>query len=273
MEDARGGAIESYSLGTLFDYQGRFGAAVNSKRDGLKTFRDLKDRTFWMAEILGGYAEALILAGRGQESQPYLDEALSLSRELKNDGLVAQTLYFEGDLSYYRDDAKSARSYYQRAVQAAANAKEPDKVLIAKADLARVDIEEGRAATAISSLRSLAKQAEEQGFAYMAVECSLYMAEAMIRNHDKEHAQQELERTLLRTDKLGLKPLSAKAHYLLATLLRESVNQAEAQQQYRNSLQLLDDMRKEPGADKILQRSDFKAMYDEASLWSQAAKK
>jgi len=30
-------------------------------------------------------------------------------------------------------------------------------------------------------------------------------------------------------------------------------------------------MRKEPGADKILQRSDFKAMYEEATR-SQAAK-
>ena len=63
INDTRGAAIESYSLGTLFDYQGRFGAAVNSKQSALKTFRDLKDRTFWMAEMLGGYAEALTLAG------------------------------------------------------------------------------------------------------------------------------------------------------------------------------------------------------------------
>jgi len=34
----------------------------------------------------------------------------------------------------------------------------------------------------------------------------------------------------------------------------------------------LDQMRKEPGADKILQRSDFKAMYEEATRWAQAAK-
>ena len=64
INDTRGAAIESYSLGTLFDYQGRFGAAVNSKQEALKTFRDLKDRTFWMAEMLGGYGEALTLAGR-----------------------------------------------------------------------------------------------------------------------------------------------------------------------------------------------------------------
>ncbi|HEY1424157.1 MAG TPA: tetratricopeptide repeat protein, partial [Candidatus Acidoferrum sp.] len=104
IDDPRGGAIEAYSMGTLFDYQGRFGAAVNSKQDALKTFRDLKDRTFWMAEILGGCGQALTLAGRGEESKQYLDEALSLSREIKNDGMVAQTLGFQGDVAYYHGD-------------------------------------------------------------------------------------------------------------------------------------------------------------------------
>jgi len=258
-------------MGILFDYQGRFGAAINSKQDALKTFRDLKDRTFWMAEILGGYAETLTLTGRGQESQAYLDEALNLSRELKNDGLVAQTLAFQGDTSYYRGDSKSARSYYERAVQAAEHTKEPDKMLIAKTGLAKTDIESGRAAAAITTLRSLAKQAEDQGFAYMAVECSVYMADAMIRDHDGSHARQELERALLQADKLGLKPLSAKAHYLLATALRAAGNQAEAQQHYRDSVQLLDAMRKEAGAEKILQRSDLKTIYDDASRGAQTA--
>ena len=273
MDDSRGAAVESYSIGTLFDYQGRFGAAINSKQDALKTFRNLKDRTFWMAEILGGYAEALTLAGRGQESQAYLDEALSLSRELKNDGMVAQTLDFEGDRAYYGGDVKSARSYYQSALQAAAHTKEPDKALIAKADLARVDIEEGHAAVAIGNLRSLARQAEEQGFAYMAVECSIDLAEAMMQTRDYSHARAELERALLRADKLGLKPLSAKAHSVLATVLRQSGNPADAQEHYRNSTQLINDMRKEPGAEKILQRSDFKAIYDAGSRWAQAATK
>ena len=265
MDDARGGAIESYSLGTLFGYQGRFGAAINSKQDALKTFRDLKDRTFWMAEILGGYAQALTLAGRGEESQAYLGEALNLARELKNDGLAAQTLAFQGDAAYYRGDSKSARSYYEQAVQAAAHSKEPDKVLIAKTDLAKVDIVSGRAAAAITSLRSAAKQAEDQGFAYMAVECSVYLADAMIRSHDGGHARQELERALLQADKLGLKPISAKAHYLLATALSASDDQLEAQQHYRITVQLLDAMRKEAGAEKILQRSDLKTIYDDAS--------
>ena len=111
MDDTRGAAIESYTLGMMFDYQGRFGAAVNSKQDALKTFQDLKDKTYWMAEIEGGYGEALILAGRGDEAKTLLNDALSLSRELKNDGMVSQTLAFQGDAAYYRGDSKSARHF------------------------------------------------------------------------------------------------------------------------------------------------------------------
>jgi len=272
IEDPHGAAIESYSMGTLFDYQGRFGAAVDSKQEALKTFRDLKDRTFWLGEILGGYGESLTLAGRGEESKAYLEEALNLSRELKNDGLVAQTLVFQGDALYYRGDANSARPYYENALESATRSKEPDKVLIAKTGLARAELEGGRAATAMTALRSTTKQAEDQGFAYVAVESSLYMADAMLRNHDDLHARQELDQASRQADKLGLKPLSAKAQYLLATALRASGNQAEAQEHYRSAMLLLDTMRKETGAEKILERSDFKAIYEEASRSAGAAK-
>ena len=272
MDDARGAAIESYSLGTLFDYQGRFGAAVNAKETALKSFRDLKDRTFWMAEMLGGYGEALVLAGRGNEAKSYLDEALKLSRELKNDGMVAQTLDFQGDASFYRGDFKAARSLYEQALQAATRSKEPDKVLIAKTDLAKVDAQDGRGKAAIDSLRLLADQAESLGLKYIAVECSTLLAEAMIQDHDYARARQELERALLRSDKLGVKPLSAKVRFLLATTARQSSQTSEAQDNYRGAIQLLDAMGKEQGAEKILQRSDFKTMYDEAKRGPQAPK-
>ncbi|HEY1422804.1 MAG TPA: hypothetical protein VGF20_05085, partial [Candidatus Acidoferrum sp.] len=173
---------------------------------------------------------------------------------------------------YYHGDVASARQYYDRALQAAAHSKEPDKVLVIKSDLGKAELEGGHPAAAISSFRSLGKQAEDQGFAYVAVESSVYMADAMLRNHDALHAQQELERALLQADKLGLKPLSAKAHYLLGTALRTSGNQAEALQHYRSAVQLLDAMRKEAGAEKILQRSDFKVIYDDASHWAEASK-
>ena len=184
MDDPRGAAIESYSLGTLFDYQGRFGAAIKSKEEALKSFRDIKDKTFWMAKMLGGYGEALILAGRGDDAKSDLDEALNLSRELKSDGMVAEALGFQGDAYFYRGDYESARASYAQAVQAAARSKEPVTILIAKANLAKVEVRDKHSAEAISSLRQLVQQADDLGLKYISVECSLFMAYAMMQNRD-----------------------------------------------------------------------------------------
>jgi eukaryotic-like serine/threonine-protein kinase len=270
--DARGAAIESYSIGKLFDYQGRFGAALSSKQDALKTFRDLNDRTFWMAEILGGYGYALILAGRGDESKSYFDEALNLSREIKNDGMVSQTLAWQGDAFYVQGDAKSARPFYERSLQAAAHTTERDKVLIAKVNLAKLAIQEGHAAAAVSSLRPLIQQAQEQGLKYVALEGSIYMAEAMIEARDFAAARQELERALIQSDKLGLNPLSLKTHYLLANVLRQSGSTAEAQDHYREALRILDTIRKDPGAEKVMQRADLALIASESNRWLQSGK-
>ena len=272
MDDKRGAAIESYTLGILFDNQGRFGAALKSTLDALKTFQDLKDKTTWMAEIGGGYGQALTLAGRGEEAKTYLMDALNLARELKNDGIESEILAFQGNVAYYRGDSKSAGALYEQALQAATRSKEPDRILVARLALARIAANEGSPQQAINSLRQLTQQADEQGVPNISVECSISAAEAMIRNHDYARAQQELEHALLQADKIGLKPLSAKAQYLLGNSIRASGNQAEAQTHYRNTLQLLDGMRQETGADKILERSDFKSMHDEAARWAQPAK-
>jgi tetratricopeptide (TPR) repeat protein len=218
-----------------------------------------------MAEMLGGYGEALTLAGRVDEAKSYLDEALSLSRELKNDGMVAQPLGFQGDLSFYESDFKSAHSFYAQALQAATRSKEPDKILIAKTELTKVEVQEKRTHEALSSFPALIQQADEMGLKYVSVECSIFMAQAMIQKHDYAQAKQELERALRRADKTGLKPLSLRAHFLLAVEARESGRQSDAQDEYRRASQLLDEMRKEPGADRLLQRSDLKAMYDESA--------
>jgi serine/threonine protein kinase/tetratricopeptide (TPR) repeat protein len=272
MDDRRGAAIESYSLGTLFDYQGRFGAAINSKQEALKTFRDIKDRTSWMAKMLGGSAEVLILAGRADEAKSYLDEALSLSRELKNDGMVAETLGFQGDAFFYSGDFKSAHASYAQALQAATRSKEPDTILIAKVNLAKVQVQEKHTQGAVTSLRQLIQQANDLGLKYTSAECSIFMAEAMMQNHDYSHARQELESALLLSDKLGMQPLSARAHYLLAIIVRGSGNVSDAQDDYREALRLLDMMKKDPGAEKLLQRADFKVIYAESTARTKAVK-
>jgi tetratricopeptide (TPR) repeat protein/predicted Ser/Thr protein kinase len=271
INDTRGAALESYGLGGLFDFQGRFGAAVHSKEEALKTFRDLKDKTFWMAEILGGYGQALILAGRMDDARAPLDEALSLSRELKNDGLVGQTLGFEGDALFYKGNFSGARPLYDQALQAATRSKETERMLLAKIDLAKVDVTEKKGASAAASLRKLMQQAEDAGLKYSSVECSVLLGEALLQTHDAAHAKQELGRALLNADKLGEQALSARAHYLLGTLAREAKSNAEATDHFRWVTNTLDAMKKDPGAEKLLQRVDMKTMYEDASHALQTA--
>jgi tetratricopeptide (TPR) repeat protein len=96
------------------------------------------------------------------------------------------------------------------------------------------------------------------------------MAEAMTQAKDYSHARQELDRALSQSDKLGLKPLTVRAHYLLATTLRQSGNNAEAQDHYRQALRLLDVLRKETGSEKLMQRSDVSTMFNDSSRALQA---
>jgi serine/threonine protein kinase/tetratricopeptide (TPR) repeat protein len=272
MSDARGAAIESYSLGTLFDFQGRFGAAINSEQEALKAFRDIQDKTYWTAQVEGQAAEALILAGRGDEAKNNLDEALTLARNLKTDSVVARIVGFQGDAAFYRGDFKSAQASYAEALQVATRSKEPTAILLAKANMGKIAVQEKRTAEAMATLRQVVDKANELGLKYTSVECSILMGEAIMQGRDRSHARQELERALVLSDKLGMQPLSARAHYLLATIDHDSGNASDAQDHYREALRLLDAMKKDPGAEKLMQRPDFKAIYDEATKATQPAK-
>jgi serine/threonine protein kinase/Tfp pilus assembly protein PilF len=271
-DDKRWVALDSYGLGTLYGHQGRYGAALNSEQEALKTFRELQDRSADMADILSGYGAALAEAGRWEEAQKTLDEALSLARELKSQPRVAQTLNFQGDSAFYRGDLKSARTLYGQALQAASRTKDRDKVQASKIGLAKVAIGEGRSREAISSLKALAQEADSLALKYLSVECSVDLGEALVNNKDYSRARQELEPALAKAEKLGLRTLLAKDHYLLATALRATGNGTEATPHYREALRLLDEIRKEAGAEKVIERADLKPIYTDSTRWSQTNK-
>jgi len=157
-------------------------------------------------------------------------------------------------------------------LQAATRAKDPEQILLAKISLAEVDVREKNGRQAIPKLRALMQQADELSLKYSSVECSIFLAEAMMQTRDNAHARQELQRALLLADKFGQQSLSARAHYLLATIAHDSGDNAEAQDHYRSVAHTLDAMKKEAGAEKLLQRSDLKQMYEESTHGSQAAK-
>ena len=199
------------------------------------------------------------MAGRGDEAKSYLDEALSLSRELKSDDTGAAA-WDSGAMRTFTAEIsnqptlpmpKRFRSRYEARIQSSFASR---KRTWPRLRFRRNDVQE-----AISSLRQLVPQADGLGLKYTSVESSIFIAEAMMQIRDRSPARQELERALLLSDKLGMQPLSARAHYLLAVIARESGNASDAQDHYHEALRLLDAMKKDPGAEKLLQRSDFKS--------------
>lgn len=263
--DKRSAAMVSYGMGVLFEYQGRFGAAINSKQEALKTFTQLQDRTSAMAEILSGYGMALADAGRFDDAQKPLDDALALARELKIDGSIAQALDFQGRCLFYRGDFKGARSLYDQALQFASRSKEQEKILLSKFHIAQTTLRQGRASETAVALKKLAGEADSLGIKYLGFEASVYLGEALVESKDYERARQELERASAGAEKLELRAVLAQAHYSLATALRLSGRGAEATPHYREALRYLDEIRKDTGSDAVLQRSDLNAIYTEST--------
>ena len=263
--DKRAAAVDSYGLGILYGHQGRYGAALKSEEEAVKAFRELQERSPAMADMLSGYGGALAEAGRWEEGQKILGEALSLARELKSQPVVAQTLNSQGDSALYRGDFKSAQALYGQALEVSSRAKDRTQVLASRIGLAKVAIHEGRAREAIGSLKALDQEADSLGLKYLSVECSVDLGEALEKGNDYSRARQQLEPSLAKAEKLGLRTLLAKDHYLLATALRATGNGTEATPHYREALRLLDETRKEAGAEKAIERADLKPIYTESS--------
>ncbi len=266
--NTQGAAVMSHSMGLVFEHQGRIGPAVGALQDAVKGLRDLGDRSSTMAEALGDLAGGLARAGRGSESGKLLDEAQPLARDLKNDTLLAGILNSQGDAFFYQGDLKAARNSYEQALHLAAHSADKDVLLASKLDAAKVAVFDGRSRAAAADLRALAQQADAQGRKYVSVASSVLLADALIRNKDYPAARQELQRSLGRAEKLGLRLEGAEIHYLLGTALRLSGATAEASLQYRESSRVLDEIRKEPGAEHITERFDLKPVFAEDAQYA-----
>jgi tetratricopeptide (TPR) repeat protein len=267
--DSRGAALGSHQLGLVFQYQGRMGAALSAMQDALKPLRDLNDRTRDMADILNDYGDTLAKAGRGAEADKLLQEAQGVAHDLKNDSLQAAILNSQGNVQFYAGNWKSARTLYDQALRAASRGSERNKVLSSRLSLARVTNVEGRSRAVTSDLRSLSQEADKQGLKYLALESSVEMAAAMVNSKDYSHARQELDRALGTSEKLGLRLQTARIHYLLGETMRLGGNAGDAPAQYQQAVNILDQVKKDPGAEHVLERADLKSTYDDATRWSQ----
>ena len=274
-DDKATAAIESYSMGTVFGYQGRYGAAVKSKEEALKDYRATQDRGFWLAEILSGYGSELSQAGRADDADKALKEALDLAGELHNQVLIAQTLNFQGENAWYRGDINSASDLFDRAVKEASRTTDRRLQLLTKLNAARAVVH--RAAkgsglqTTVGTMKGLAQQADVTGLKYLAIESSLALAEALLKAGQPVPARQELERAIAQGERLGTRALVLRAHYLMGLALRQSGNEPDAARHFAEARKLLDSMQQETGKD-LLKRNDLKTLIADSQAASAAVR-
>jgi tetratricopeptide (TPR) repeat protein len=256
-DDKRGAAIESNGLALVFEYQGRYGAALAAQKEALDALRQLGEQGFWLVEVQGAYGRTLAEAGRGAEARPILDGALTNARALGNQSQIAQVLNALGDWHLYQGDVRDAAGLYDEALKVASSAGDRVLILLSRANGARALVRSRRAAGATRSLNQLADEADRLGLKYLAVACSVDLAEAFLSANQQAAARRELDRALGKSEKLGLQMLLARAHYLSAT----GAAPADARRHIEEAQRIVDRLRREPQADRLAERADIRPIY------------
>ena len=255
--DRRGTAIESYSLGVLFEYQAQFGKALDAHAEALTILHDANESGFWLAAILGQQGSALSQAGRFGEAAKALDEALQGAKALRHQALIAQILSFQGDNAYYQGDARGARGLYESAQQALGTTKDRRTSLLLKVDLARPGVSDK---PSVAALRELVTEADAIGYKHLAVECNVNLGDALLRSGATEAARQELERAVSRSERLGLRIFAARSHQLLAAVDARAGREADARRHHDEARALVDAIAKDARSDDVLKRADLGAI-------------
>jgi len=269
--NARGAAEDSHQMGLVFEYQGRPGAAISAIQDAVNGYRAIGNRASEMIDSLSDLASALAQAGRGGEAEPLLQEGETLAKDLKNQRITAELFNSRGDVRFYQGDWAGARGFYDQALKAATAAADKDQILTTKLRVLETILAQGRGQSALRDLRDVAQQADSRGLKYLSLQSSVDTAAAMIAAKDYSHAKQELQTDQGKSEKLGSRYQTARVRFLLGEVLRSEGSSSDASADYRQAVSLIDEMHKEPGAEKLLDRADVGKIYSDATKWSTTA--
>jgi serine/threonine protein kinase/tetratricopeptide (TPR) repeat protein len=261
--DGRGAALASSGLGTLFGYQGRFGAAVGAQQDAVKGLTEAKEQGFYSTEVLTAYGYALAQAGRGDEAAKALADALNAARADKNQPQIATALSYQGDNAYYRGDLKAAAAAYQESLQAALKSGDAHLVLLNKINLAKLAVANGKFAAAAGELQSLGAQADSLGLKYLSTQCLVLRGEALIGTKDYPGALKELKSGALRSEKLKLRALLAQSQYQWGRALELSGKAADAQPHYDEAYRAATEVQKDAQNPALAKRYDLAPIFAE----------
>ena len=258
-------ALESSTMGVLFAAQGKYDAALNYLQQAVDGLKQINDHTWYSVEAMARYGDVLAAVGRSEDGQKYIDDALKLADEVKDESATAGARNDLGDSFFYRGDYASARQQYDKARQIAGKWALADEGIRARLGMARADLEQGRAKSALPELKKLRDDARSMGLKPLAVRASIAYAQALLATNNAEAASQELESVMGQTDKMGMLLERARAEFLLGNALTKIGKPREAPLHYRETERILASIvTREKSAVHLLDRPDLKTMYSDA---------
>ena len=257
-------ALDSTSLGELYATQGQYGQALRAYEDAIKGFQATNEHGFLMVAALGGYGRVLSMVGRTSEGQQKLQEAVKLAAQVNSDSYLAQALNWLGDSYMYAAKFDDARQQYKKAGEVADRAKSREQSAISRFGLARLDVLQGHGTAALPVLQKLGQETDALGLRALSVQASIYLARAQLAANKIQPADQELARALNRADKLGLIIEKAQAHYLMGALATVTHKEKQLASEYRDTVNTLESISKQPGMEHLLDREDLKGIYQDA---------
>ncbi len=144
----------------------------------------------------------------------------------------------------------------------ATRAREREQELIARHRLGRVAIDEGRFPEAIISLRRVIQDADGLGMKYISLGASVDVADALAHRKDYAGARRELTIALPKCERMNLRVLQARIHYLMAIALGNTGQSNDADRNLAQARQIMEEIRKEARNDNFVKRADLKPILE-----------
>jgi tetratricopeptide (TPR) repeat protein len=249
----------SSGLAAVQRLQGRYAAAVEGQEEALKTSRELQDRST-LLDIQTAYAVALTEIGRFGDAAKVLDEAQGLAQPFKNKTIDARILNAQGMNLFYRGDLAGAKNRFEQALQAVRATSDRELAIVSRLNVARIAARQSGGRSAIAAFESLAREADALGLKPVAAECIVELGEAYVAARNDARARPELERAIVQAERLGARPLLARAHHLLSIVLQRSRHDADAARHAAEARRLVDEIRAEARTPDVLKRPDLSAI-------------
>jgi len=265
INDDLGIAWARVGTGTIFGYQGRFGAARDSLDEAVTALDASGEEGYWRFIITAHNGLAEAQDGAVEEAVADLGGALAMARDTGNPALIAQALNFQGLNLLYRDRADDARTSFQEALQQAEEGEDQEQILEARLNLDSIALAEGDAASVVDSLASTARDADALGLRYIATRARLRYAEALLRGGDTAAARREVQAALNVAERLQLRVEEARAYFVLARIDEAEGDVAAATRRYSRVVSILDEIQAESDSGDPLRRADLRAIYDAAA--------